>query len=99
MTHYSYLRDLKLRKLKKKNEKVLLLIKSLLHNEKNSKLNRIKLMLKFSSLSRGFVKNYKNRCMFTKEVRAVSRVTNLAKSSFKNSLSWGKVSGFRKSSW
>jgi ribosomal protein S14 len=37
--------------------------------------------------------------MFTKEVRAVFRITNLAKSSFKNSLSWGKVSGFKKSSW
>ncbi len=99
MTHYSYLRDLKLRKLKKKNEKILLLIKSLLHNEKVSTLNKVKLMLKFSVLSRYFIKNYKNRCMFTKEVRAVSRITNLAKSSFKNSLNWGKVSGFKKSSW
>jgi hypothetical protein len=87
MTYYSYSRDLKLRKLKKQNEKILLLIKSFLHNEKISKFNRIKLMLKFSSLSQGFVKNSKNRCMFTKEVRAVSRITNLAKSSFKNSLS------------
>jgi len=87
MTYYSYSRDKTLRKLKKKNEKVLLLLKSFLHNEKISKFNRIKLMLKFSSLSQKFIKNYKNRCMFTKEVRAVSRITNLAKSSFKNSLS------------
>jgi len=87
MTHYSFLRDLKLRKDKKQNEKNFILLKSFLHNEKNDKINRFKLMLKFYSINDDFSVNNKNRCMFTKEVRAVSRITNLAKSSFKNSLS------------
>jgi ribosomal protein S14 len=37
--------------------------------------------------------------MFSTKVRAVSRLTNLTKSSFKENLKWGKLNGFKKASW
>jgi hypothetical protein len=37
--------------------------------------------------------------MFSTKIRAVSRVSNLTKASFKDNLKWGRLNGFRKASW
>ncbi len=100
MTRHGNYKDFVLReKLKFKQNKILIL-KSFLFNEKNSKKIRFKIMLKMHKLYQSLLgKHFINRCMFSTKVRAVSRLTNLTKSSFRENLRWGKVSGFRKASW
>ncbi len=100
MTKYSNYKDYSLRKQVKKKQKKILLLKSFLLNQKNTKKIRFKIMLKLDRTYRMLVGNkIKNRCIFSTKIRSVSRLTNLTKTSFRNTLQWGKVSGFRKASW
>jgi hypothetical protein len=87
MTHYSKYKDFQLRKELKINESNIFVLKSLLLNKKTSKKIRFKIMLKIHKVYNHLLGNkYKNRCMFSTKVRAVSRLTNLTKSSFKENL-------------
>jgi len=100
MTTYSKYKDFTLRKKVHKNELNILILKSFLSNKKISKVMRFKIMLKMNRLYKGLLGNkYKNRCMYSTKIRAVNRMTNLTKSSFKDTLRWGNVSGFKKASW
>lgn len=100
MTKFSNYKDYDLRKKIEKNEKNIFLLKSFLLNQKNSKKIRFKIMLKLSRTYSGLIGNKLiNRCMMTTKIRSVSRLTNLTKSSFRDNLRWGKVSGFKKASW
>ena len=100
MTKYSNYKDYKLRKDLKTKQKDFFLIKSFLLNKKNNKKIRFKIMLKLMRDYRSFLGNkFKNRCIFSTKIRSVSRITNLTKSSFRENLRWGKLSGFQKASW
>lgn len=99
MTQCSLFKDYKIRQNLKKKQKNLILLKAFVLDEQNSKKNRFKIMLKIDRFYADLKHNVKNRCMHSTRTRAVSRITNLTKASFKNALTWGNVSGFRKSSW
>lgn len=100
MTHYSKYKDFRLRKQLEKKELNIFVLKSLLLNKKISLKTRFKIMLKIQSLYKHLLGNkIVNRCMFSTKVRSVSRLTNLTKSSFKENLKWGNLSGFKKASW
>lgn len=99
MTHHSLFKDFKIRQILRKKQKNFFLLKSFVLNQKNSKKNRFKIMLKIDKLYTALKHNFKNRCIHSTRTRAVSRLTNLTKASFKHSLTWGNVSGFKKSSW
>lgn len=100
MTKYSNFKDYNLRKnIGKENEKIFLLKSFLLNQQKNKKIC-FKIMLKLSRTYHTLIGNkIKNRCIFSTKVRSVYRITNLTKSTFRENLRWGKVSGFRKASW
>jgi len=100
MTKYANYKDFNLRKNLEKNQKNIFLLKSFLLNQKNSKKIRFKIMLKMDRTYNTLLGNkIKNRCIYSTKIRSVYRVTNLTKSSFRDNLRWGKVTGFRKSSW
>ena len=100
MTKYSKYKDYSLRKNLKEQELNVFVLKSFLLNKKIPVKLRFKIMLKTHKLYNHLLGNkYKNRCMFSTKVRSVNRLTNLTKSTFKENLKWGKISGFRKASW
>lgn len=100
MTKYSNYKDYNLRKQLKIKESDIFILKSFLLRTETSKKIRFKIMLKIHKLYNSLLGNkYKNRCMFSTKIRSVSRLTNLTKASFKDTLKWGKLSGFRKASW
>ncbi len=100
MTKHANFKDFLLRKNLKAYQDQVLILKCILLNNKNSAKIRFKIMLKLHKLYRDLLGNkLKNRCMSSTKVRAVSRITNLTKSSFRETLRWGKLCGFRKSSW
>ena len=99
MTKHANFKDFLLRKNLKTYQDELLILKCILLNKKNSSKTRFKIMLKLHKLYRDLLGNrLKNRCMASTKVRAVSRITNLTKSSFRETLRWGRLCGFRKSS-
>lgn len=100
MTKYSNFKDYKLRtNLKKDHEKIFLLKSFLLNQQKNKKFC-FKIMLKLSRTYNTLIGNkIKNRCIFSTKIRSVYRITNLTKSTLRENLRWGKVTGFRKASW
>lgn len=100
MTKYSNYKDYANRIKKKEIQKKLLILKSFLLNEKNSKKIRFKIMLILTrnKLTLGSNKII-NRCMYSTKIRSVSRITNLTKSSFRDNIRWGLINGFKKSSW
>ena len=99
MTHYSKYKDYIIRKqLKNKNKKIFIL-KFLLQNTRESKNFRFKIALKLQEIyNKNFQTKIKNRCIQTTKVRSVSRLSNLTKASFKSSMNFGKLNGFKKSS-
>lgn len=100
MTKYSNYKDFSLRKKLKENQSKIFILKSFLLKEEISKTIRFKIMLKIQQLHKGLIGNKtKNRCIFSTKIRSVSRLTNLTKSSFRENLRWGKLTGFRKASW
>ena len=99
MTQYSLFKDYKTRQTLKKKQKNLILLKAFILNEQNSKKNRFKIMLKMDRFYADLKHNAKTRCIFSTKTRSVSRMTNLTKASFKNTLTWANASGFKKSSW
>ena len=100
MTKYSRYKDYNLRKKLKTNESSILVLKSFLLRTETSKKIRFKIMLKIDKLYNSLLGNkFKNRCMSSTKVRSVSRVTNLTKASFNETLKWGRLSGFKKASW
>jgi len=98
MTQHSLFKDYKIRQLLQKKQKNFFLLKAFALNEQNSKKNRFKIMLKIDRIYADLKHNPKNRCMFSTKTRAVSRITNLTKASFKNALTLANVCGFKKSS-
>lgn len=99
MTHSSLYKDFNIRQNLKKKQKNFFLLKAFVLNQHMDKKNRFKIMLKMDRLYTSLKHNFKNRCMHSTRTRAVSRLTNLTKASFKHSLTWGNVCGFKKSSW
>ena len=100
MSKHANYKDFYLRKRLKLNQNNIFVLKSFLLNTKNSKKIRFKIMLKLHQLYKDLLGNrFKNRCMFSTKIRSVSRLTNLTKSSLRDNIRWGKVSGFRKASW
>lgn len=99
MTQYSLFKDYKTRQALQKKQKSFFLLKAFVLNEQNSKKNRFKFMLKIDRIYADLKYNAKNRCMSSTRTRAVSRLTNLTKASFKNALTLANVCGFKKSSW
>ncbi len=100
MSKYSAYKDFSLRQKINTNYNNIFLIKSLLLNQKIEKKIRFKIMLKFNRKYNKLNTNkLKNRCIFSTKIRSVSRLTNLTKSTFREYLRWGKVSGFKKASW
>jgi len=98
MTHFSLFKDFKIRKILQKKQKHFFLLKGFVLNQQIDKKSRFKIMLKIDRLYANLKHNYKNRCMHSTRTRAISRLTNLTKASFKHSLTWGNVCGFKKSS-
>ena len=87
MTKYSNYKDYYLRNQIKNKQEKMLLLKSFLLNQKNTKKIRFKIMLKLIKTYHSLVGNkIKNRCVFSTKVRYVSRVTNLTKASFRTAL-------------
>jgi hypothetical protein len=87
MTKYSNYKDFYLRQKIKVKQKKIFLLKSFLLNQKISKKIRFKIMLKFDRNYNTLIFNkIKNRCMFSTKIRAVSRLTNLTKSTFRDYL-------------
>lgn len=87
MSKYANYKDFHLRKRLELNQRNILILKSFLLNEKNSKKNRFKIMLKLHKLYNDLLGNkVKNRCIFSTKIRSVSRLTNLTKSSFRDNL-------------
>lgn len=87
MTKYSNYKDYSLRQKLKIKQKKMFLLKSLLLNQKTSKKIRFKIMLKFDrNYNTLIVNKIKNRCIFSTKIRAVTRLTNLTKSSFRDHL-------------
>lgn len=86
MTQYSLFKDYKTRQIIQKKQKNFFLLKALLLNEQNLKKNRFKIMLKIDRIYADLKHNAKNRCIYSTKTRAVSRMTNLTKASFKNAL-------------
>ena len=71
-----------------------------LAQEETSKKMRFKIMLKMHKMYHNLLGNkFKNRCVFSTKIRSVSRLVNLTKSTFRETLRWGKLNGFRKASW
>ena len=100
MTKYSNYKDYKKRQELEKIQENIFLLKSFLFNQKNSKKIRFKIMLKLSRNYHTLIANkLKNRCIFSTKIRSISRITNLTKSSFRDYVRWGKINGFKKSSW
>jgi len=100
MTKHANFKDFLLRKNLKIYQEDLLILRCLLLNKKNSQKTRFKIMLKMHKLYRDLLGNkLKNRCISSTKIRSVSRLTNLTKSTFRETLRWGKLCGFRKSSW
>lgn len=100
MTSYSRYKDFIYRKDKQKNQMNLLILKSFLLDSNLSKTTRFKIMLKMNDEFSLLLGNkLQSRCIYSSKIRSVSRISNLTKASFKNNLHWGKVNGFRKSSW
>lgn len=99
MTKYSNYKDFLLRKKIQAKQKNILILKSFLLNQKIDKKIRFKIMLKFNrNYNRLFANKIKNRCMFSTKIRAVNRITNMTKSTFRDYLHSGNVTGFRKAS-
>lgn len=100
MTHYSKYSDYKIRQNFKNKQINWLILKYFLYNTKIAKNIRFKIMLKMNKFYKSFLKNrIKNRCMVSTKVRSVNRTSNLTKAFTKNYLSFGKLNGFKKSSW
>jgi ribosomal protein S14 len=99
MSKHANYKDFFLRKQLKLKQKNTFILKSLLLNEKNPKTIRFKIMLKMHKLYKDLLGvKFKNRCIFSTKIRSVSRLTNLTKSSLRDNIRWGKVTGFRKAS-
>ena len=87
MTKYSRYKDYNLRKQLKIKESNIFILKSFLLRIETSKKIRFKIMLKMTKLYNGLLGNkFKNRCMSSTKVRNVSRLTNLTKASFNETL-------------
>jgi len=100
MTKYSNFKDFNLRNKLKKNQMNTFILKSFLFKEETSKKMRFKIMLKMHKMYHNLLGNkFKNRCVFSTKIRSVSRLVNLTKSTFRETLRWGKLNGFRKASW
>lgn len=100
MTKYSNFKDFNLRNKLKKNQMNTFILKSFLFKEETSKKMRFKIMLKMHKMYHSLLGNkFKNRCVFSTKIRSVSRLVNLTKSTFRETLRWGKLNGFRKASW
>lgn len=100
MTKYSNYKDNIRRQNLKQKQINIIILKSFLKNEYNSKSYKFKIMLKMNQLYQETLGNkIKNRCIFSTKIRSVSRLTNMTKASFKENINWGQLNGFRKSSW
>lgn len=87
MTKYSNYKDFSLRQKLRIKHKDILLLKSFLLNQKASKKIRFKIMLKFNRTYHNFITTkVKNRCISSTKIRAVSRISNLTKSTFREYL-------------
>jgi hypothetical protein len=87
MTKYANYKDFNLRKKLEKNQNNIFILKSFLLKEEISKKIRFKIMLKLQQLHRHLLGNkFKNRCIFSTKIRAVSRISNLTKASLKDNL-------------
>ena len=87
MTKHANFKDFLLRKNLKTYQDDLLVLKCLLLNKKNSQKTRFKIMLKMHKLYRDLLGNkLKNRCISSTKIRSVSRLTNLTKSTFRETL-------------
>lgn len=100
MTKYSNFKDYNIRKKYKIDYSNLFLLKSMLLNQNNDIKIRFKIMLKLDTIYRElFHSRIKNRCMYSTKIRSVYRFTNLTKSTLRDNLRSGNISGFRKASW
>jgi ribosomal protein S14 len=87
MTKHANFKDFFLRKNIQKYQADFLVLKFLLLNRKNSKKIRFKIMLKLHKLYRDLLgSKLKNRCISSTKIRSVSRITNLTKSTFRETL-------------
>ena len=87
MTKFANYKDFALRKKLKSNQNKIFILKSFVLKEEIPKKIRFKIMLKLQQLHKHLLGNkFKNRCMFSTKIRAVSRVSNLTKASFKDNL-------------
>lgn len=48
---------------------------------------------------KGVISNIKNRCLFTGRSRGIYKICKLSRITFKNEVSTGNLTGFKKSSW
>ena len=100
MSRHANFKDFHNRKQFEHNQKKILILKTLLLKGEKVNKNKLEFMLKIQQLHCSFNKTkVKNRCMFSTKIRAVSRISNLTKSAFRENFRWGKLSGFRKASW
>jgi len=100
MTHYSKYKDYIRRQKLKKTFINIFVLKYLINNLQISKSVRFKIMLKLQKLHKNTHFNkIKNRCIVSTKVRSISRTSNLTNAFFKKNINWGKINGFRKSSW
>ena len=84
MSKHANYKDFFLRKRLKINQHNTFILKSFLLKEKNSKKERFKIMLKMHKLYRDLLGNRsKNRCIFSTKIRSVTRLTNLTKSTLR----------------
>jgi len=93
-------KDKKFRFVLLKKEFKLRKIRSLISNfklNKNIKILLSKRLIYFSK--KGIVPLIKNRCFFTSRSRSVYRICKFSRITFKNEISYGNLTGFRKSSW
>lgn len=101
MTQYGNYKDFYLRNKLKKLQKKMLTFKFFLFNTMIDKKTRFKIMLKYQQLYKKKISQnrLKNRCMVSTKVRSVARLVNMTKATLKKNIQWGKLNGFKKSSW
>lgn len=101
MTQYGNYKDFYFRNKLKKLQKNKLTLKFFLSNSIIDKKIRFKIMLKYQQLYKKNISQnkIKNRCMISTKVRSVSRLSNMTKATLKKNIQWGRLNGFKKSSW
>jgi small subunit ribosomal protein S14 len=92
-------RDIRKRKLVLKNEKNYIILKSLVMNQQLLITERRAIFEKLDKLRRLSKVYVRNRCFLTGRARSISRLLHMTRMQAREAISFGKIIGFKKSSW